>query len=409
MKKKPIFSNEIGQFNVPLSNTMLKESLSSKQDSPRVKSSEGGRTKKEESKTLLQKKKDVLDRSKNTEKMIFNFCILLLYKNNIEIQNNKRVKETFEKTEPKLLSEMRIQDSPHSPPKSVAQPPEPPFSYHLDSPRTQPSSHLSHDSPRPLYKPPKYDISEIEHLFMDGQIPQEIHSIEDPMEYNYLLVKLKKEFNDKTRSEFLKYMGLQLPYNSRRDEVGGVITEDDWQDFITRVERMIRRVRKRRRRVIRRRKKKGKKLMPRKTLFKPKKRPNLAKDPLWREIFLDESSEDSTVEDTDIFEEDKFRVPEKKQKLKFFEKEDKFVLPELYKPLVKGTLNLLIVIETKNKTKEKEYTFKTRLKEQVVKPPVSPLRCAAKNSKIINESPAKGDFNLKFVRHGKNIFKNASK
>ena len=134
-------------------------------------------------------------------------------------------------------------------------------------------------------------------------------------------------------------MNLQLPYNSRRDEVGGVITDDDWNDFVFRMQRIIRRVRRKRKRIIRRRKKKGKKLMPRKTLFKPKKKPNLAKDPLWREVFLDEDSDDSTVEDTDIFEQQEgFKVKEEKPKPKFFDRKEKFVLPELYKPLVKGKI-----------------------------------------------------------------------
>ena len=47
--------------------------------------------------------------------------------------------------------------------------------------------------------------------------------------------------------------------------------------------------------MIRRRKKKGIKKLPRKTLFKPTQRPNLSKDPLWREVFLD-SSEDEEEE-----------------------------------------------------------------------------------------------------------------
>lgn len=140
-------------------------------------------------------------------------------------------------------------------------------------------------------------------------------------------------------------MNLQLPYNSRRDEVGGVVTDDDWDDFVHRMQKMIKRVRRKRRRIIRRRKKKGKKLMPRKTLFKPKKKPNLARDPLWREVFLDEPSDDSTVEDTEIFEEEKFKVPEPKPKRKFFEKKEaKFELPDIYKPLVEGKCLYFILV-----------------------------------------------------------------
>lgn len=39
--------------------------------------------------------------------------------------------------------------------------------------------------------------------------------------------------------------------------------------------------------------------MPRKTLFKPPKRVNLAKNPLWREVFLDNKSE-VTTEATEV-------------------------------------------------------------------------------------------------------------
>ena len=58
-------------------------------------------------------------------------------------------------------------------------------------------------------------------------------------------------------------------------------------------------MKKRRARVIRRRKKRGKKKFPRKTLFKPEKRINVAKDPLWREIFIDKHSESESSSDND--------------------------------------------------------------------------------------------------------------
>jgi hypothetical protein len=128
-------------------------------------------------------------------------------------------------------------------------------------------------------------------------VPDELKNISDPLEYNYLLVRLKKDFNDKTRSEFLKYMNLSLPYHSRRDEVGGRINKEEWEGFVDRLEGIIEKVKKKRRRIIRRRKKKGIKKLPRKTLFKPTQRPNLANDPLWREVFLDESSEESEDDD----------------------------------------------------------------------------------------------------------------
>jgi hypothetical protein len=132
-----------------------------------------------------------------------------------------------------------------------------------------------------------FDWSSVAYLFEKGEIPEEIAGITDPVEYNYLMVRLRKEFNDKHKSNYLKYMALNLPYHSRRDEVGGAISENDWNNFVTRLEGIIDRVKNKRARIIRRRRRKGKKKMPRKTLFKPPKPINVGKDPLWREIFID--------------------------------------------------------------------------------------------------------------------------
>jgi hypothetical protein len=153
---------------------------------------------------------------------------------------------------------------------------------------------------------PMYDWTEVAYLFEDGVIPKELLAITDPIEYNYLIVRLKKDFNEKHRSEYLRYMHLDLPYHSRRDEVGGVISSMDWTAFTRRLEGVIEKIDRKRKRIIARRKKKGKKLMPRKTLFKPKKRENLQKNPLWQEVFINESSEDddgsaSDLEDQEIF------------------------------------------------------------------------------------------------------------
>ena len=347
MSKKPIFTNQDGIMNVPLSNMMLKESLSSKQDSPKNQTLQGNAFPKpglaKETKTLLQKQKDHVS---NDE-----FDLSPPHKQKLEeiakpdVMGDRSLKDVH----PDIMSDEEDNANVTDHEIILEKNKQMDFEYdkHPESPRTEAQydeksgemidiqQRLDYSNIKPQFKPPKYNIEEIEHLFMDDKVPNEIHNIEDPMEYNYLLVKLKKEFNDKTRSEFLKYMNLQLPYNSRRDEVGGVISEDDWQDFISRVQKMIRKVRRKRRRIIRRRKKRGKTLMPRKTLFKPRKRPNLAKDPLWKEIFLNDDSEDSTVEESQLFEDEKFKVPEAKPKKKFFENKEKFELPPLYQPLVK--------------------------------------------------------------------------
>ena len=144
-----------------------------------------------------------------------------------------------------------------------------------------------------------YDWSEVAYLFEDGLIPQELLQITDPIEYNYLIVRLKKEFNEKHRSDYLRYMHLDLPYHSRRDELGGVINDQDWAAFVRRLDGVIDRVKKKRKRIIKKRKKRGKKLMPRATLFKPPKKVRLDKNPLWREVFMqsDSDEEDSGSDD----------------------------------------------------------------------------------------------------------------
>lgn len=100
-------------------------------------------------------------------------------------------------------------------------------------------------------------------------------------------------------------MNLQLPYHSRRDEVGGAITDVEWNAFTDRLENIIKRVDRKRSRIIKRRKRRGKKKMPRKTLFKPAKAINLSKDPLWNEIFIDNKEED---QESDSDEEDQLMM-----------------------------------------------------------------------------------------------------
>jgi hypothetical protein len=54
----------------------------------------------------------------------------------------------------------------------------------------------------------QFDWSEVAYLFESGEIPEELLAITDPIEYNYLLVRLRKEFNEKHKSAYLKYMNL---------------------------------------------------------------------------------------------------------------------------------------------------------------------------------------------------------
>ena len=48
--------------------------------------------------------------------------------------------------------------------------------------------------------------------------------------------------------------------------------------------------------------------MPRKTLFKPVKQLDVGKDPLWREIFIDQQEEGSSSSDSDGEEEELIRM-----------------------------------------------------------------------------------------------------
>ena len=155
-----------------------------------------------------------------------------------------------------------------------------------------------------LKQAPTYDWSEVAYLFEDGLIPAELLEITDPIEYNYLIVRLKKEFNEKHRSDYLKYMHLDLPYHSRRDELGGVISDADWLAFTRRLEGVIDKIKAKRKRIIKRRKRKGKKLMPRSTLFKPKKKEDLKKNPLWQEVFMHEDSDDNDGSGSDAEEQE---------------------------------------------------------------------------------------------------------
>jgi len=115
-----------------------------------------------------------------------------------------------------------------------------------------------------------------------------------------LIVRLKKEFNEKHRSDYLKYMHLDLPYHSRRDELGGVISDQDWVAFTRRLEGVIVKIQKKRKRIIKRRKKRGNKLIPRNTLFKPKKKEDLLKNPLWQEVFCHEDSDNDDGSGSDF-------------------------------------------------------------------------------------------------------------
>jgi hypothetical protein len=99
----------------------------------------------------------------------------------------------------------------------------------------------------------------------------------DPFQFAYYLARLKNNFNNKNKSEFLSSLGVELPYTSKRYEMGGAIQENQWELFYSKLKKIENRVKRKRRNIIHRRKKKGVDLFPRKYIYKPKRRLNLSR------------------------------------------------------------------------------------------------------------------------------------
>ena len=146
-------------------------------------------------------------------------------------------------------------------------------------------------------------------------------------------MKYKKDFNDRTHSEFIQYMNLQLPYISKRDEVGGVISNSEWNDFMLRLAKVKDRVRKKRKRIMRRRKKAGRKVMPKKYIFRSI---NKTKVKGWKaslKMLMSHDDEDTTTVESNMGRDrtnaDLNFIGDPDDK----ESDDDFNLPEILRPL----------------------------------------------------------------------------
>lgn len=71
--------------------------------------------------------------------------------------------------------------------------------------------------------------------------------------------------------------------------------------------------------------------MPRKYLFKPNKRPNLKRNPLWREVFLDRDDDATTVDTRPEYANSDLGIVG----IDKTGKKDKFELPPILKPLTR--------------------------------------------------------------------------
>lgn len=134
-------------------------------------------------------------------------------------------------------------------------------------------------SQKPPMKSPGtlYTFGEFSHLIKQKMPPKLVFN--DGLEFLYALNHAKHEFNTTHQSEFLKTYSKRFnEYRSRRDELGGFISQDDWKKFIFNLEQIIRVTKNRRKNRRLRRKKKGK--------VRKIPGPNMARSRLWKNVFI---------------------------------------------------------------------------------------------------------------------------
>ena len=142
--------------------------------------------------------------------------------------------------------------------------------------------HPQFPQPNPAQRVAVYDFKPYAHLLRPDNMPEKME-YEDPMEFLYALNVLKFKYNKAHESEFLRATERENVYESRRDELGGAIEQQDWEAFIQRIERLAR-VRARRRRLRRaRRKRLG---VSRKRREVQSLKPDVRRDKLWQAVFL---------------------------------------------------------------------------------------------------------------------------
>ena len=118
-----------------------------------------------------------------------------------------------------------------------------------------------------------YSFEAYSHLLLEHDLPEKLQ-YKDNIEYLYALTRLKYKYNKYHQSAFLKnYLTQTDHYTSRRDEIGGTITDKDWDAFAKRLNRLVRIHKRRKRRRMRRRKRRG-------------KTKSLAQKRLWRQVFI---------------------------------------------------------------------------------------------------------------------------
>lgn len=119
----------------------------------------------------------------------------------------------------------------------------------------------------------EYTFEDFSHLIKPKKNQKLV--FKDSLEFLYALNQAKYDFNNANQSEFLQYHKRQNDYRSRRDELGGYISKLEWNNFINRLEEIIRITKLRRKKRNQRRKKRGK-----------GKKIGTGKGRLWRNVFI---------------------------------------------------------------------------------------------------------------------------
>ena len=124
-------------------------------------------------------------------------------------------------------------------------------------------------------KPNATTMSSFKHGHLFAYTSQPKKKYYDPLQFYYALNLAKRNFNQEHKSAFLEYKQPKRTYISSRDEMGGAITADNWNNFMEK---------------LRTKTQKGSKRLKRKRKSVPE-RSNLKKNDLWKRVFIQEISE----------------------------------------------------------------------------------------------------------------------
>ena len=127
----------------------------------------------------------------------------------------------------------------------------------------------------------EYTFKDFSHLIKPRK-PQKL-VFKDSLEFLYALNQAKYDFNKSNQSEFLSYSKQSNDYRSRRDELGGYISRDEWKKFIERLEEIIQITKSRRKRRGQRKKRRA----------KNSKKNGFGRGRLWRNVFIKPFNQES--------------------------------------------------------------------------------------------------------------------